>query len=338
MLKHLTIFMASRTGNFLFSELRTSNSGRCFLNLLGCFLIILSVIAWGSPAFSGPLNEQKLLATIYERLITDKKMEGLKSEDIVLTQKIPVTVGSWSFWATKVRVKWLAPNEDPKKEAVIQLLDFITVTDDEGQFHFDNITDLKTGIPLLEKALAELIKVQVNPRLGQVIATGKGDKTIILIVNNFCPHCREAYKKIPNDYKELFKEVVTFYSPSGGPLGSELACLVSSYIHRNRDLKEYAKAVDDFIFQELNQPQTKDPKEANELVLIALKNKFPWLNKEFSDLSMEKIIEKLKAGSNFDEQVQSAGKLVKLGIPVILVDGKRIDGLDFKQLERFLTY
>ena len=52
-----------------------------------------------------------------------------------------------------------------------------------------------------------------------------------------------------------------------------MACSVSAYVHNH--LKQYAAEVDNFIFQELNPPATKDIKEANAAVYGVLKTKSP---------------------------------------------------------------
>jgi hypothetical protein len=103
-------------------------------------------------------------------------------------------------------------------------------------------------------------------------------------------------------------------------------------------LRQYAKQIDDFIFNELEPPETKDINVANAAVYEAFKSKFPWFAEEFSGMIVEKAFERLRAGSNIEEQIRYAKGLNRIGTPIIFVDGKRMDGLDWKKFERFLTY
>jgi len=296
-------------------------------------LLVLSVLLWSSHALSAQLDEKKLLSVVYERLIREKKIENLKLEHLSIKKKIHIDLKSLSLWAVRINIKLESPTREPKSG----ILDLIT--DDNGQWQFEgNVSDLKDGYPLLEKAWAELTKVDLNLRMGQVIFRGKGNKNLVLVMDNFCIFCREAYQTLFHVYKDRVREVVSIYLPLEHNPGSELACSVSSYVHRQKNLEQYAKQVDDFIFNELQAPETKDINGANAKVYEAFKSKFPWFGKEFSNLTVEKAFEKLKAGSNIGEQINYGKSLNQVGTPTIFVDGRRIDGLDWKKFERFLTY
>ena len=295
-------------------------------------LLILSILWWGSPALSGQLDEKMLLSVIYERFKWDKKIENLKLEHLSIQKKIPIKIGDLSLWAVRIHIKL----ESPKEKAKTGTLDL--VTDDKAKWQFENVSDLKTGHPLLEKALAELTKLNIDPRMGQVIFRGEGNKTVIFVADNFCSLCRMAHQELPGVYSDRIKELVLIYLPLKTNLGAELACSVSSYVHNQKDLKQYAREVDDFIFNELQSPETKDINAANAAVYEAFKSKLPWFAREFSGLSIGKAFEKLRAGSNIEGQMRYASNLGLIGTPTIFVDGKRIDGLDWKKFERFLTY
>lgn len=294
--------------------------------------LALSIISGASPALSGPLDQKRLLSAVCERLKRDKKNENLKPERLSLHQKIPIKLGKLSLWAVRIHIKLESPNQKPK----IGVLDL--VTDDKGQWQFESVSELRTGQPLLEKALAELARVNVDPRMGQVVFRGKGQKTVIVVTDNFCPYCRTVYETMPRVYGNQIKELVLIYLPLNKHPGSELACSVSAYLHHQKALQQHARQVDDFIFQELNAPATKDLNEANAAVYGALKSRFAWLAREFSGLSMEKVLEKLRAGSNIEKQEKYAAELGITGTPIIFVDGLRIDGLDWKKIERFLSH
>jgi len=295
-------------------------------------LLVLSVFWWTSSALSGQLDEKKLLSSVYERLNLDKKIENLKPEHLSIQKKVHVDLKNLSLWAVKINIKF----ESQTKEARTRVLDLIT--DDNVQFQFENISDLKNGYPLLEKAWAELKKVDLNTRTGQIIFKGEGQKNITVVTDNFCSFCRTFYQTLPHVYKDRVKEVVSIYLPPESHPGAELACSVSSYVHSQENLRQYAKQVDDFIFLELSPPATKDINGANVVIYEALKSKFSWFAEEFSNLTIEKAFEKLRAGSNIEEQMRYARSLRVPGTPVIFVDGKRIDGIDWKKFERFLTY
>ena len=295
-------------------------------------LLVLSVLLWTSHALSAQLDEKKLLSVVHERINLSKKIENLKLEDLSIQKKIHIDLKGLSLWAVRINFKF----ESPTKEAKTGLLDFIT--DDNGQFQFENISELKNGYPLLEKAWAELKKVDLNTRMGQIIFRGEGSQNIIWVTDNFCLHCRTAYRVLLHVYGNQIKELVSIYLPPESHPGAELACSVSSYVHSQENLRQYAKQVDDFIFLELNPPATKDINGANVLVYEAFKSKFFWFGEEFSNLTVEKTFEKLRAGSNIEEQMRYARSFRLPGTPVIFVDGKRIDGIDWKKFERFLTY
>jgi glutaredoxin len=295
-------------------------------------LLVLSVLLWSSPALSAQLDEKKLLSVVYDRLIMDKKIPNLKLENLSIQKKIPVDLIGLSLWAVRINIKL----ESPTKEAKTGILDLIT--DDSAQWQFENISDLKSGYPLLERAWTELTKVDLNTRMGQVIFRGEGQKNITVVTDNFCPFCRTFCQTLPYVYRERFKEVVSIYLPLDSHPGAELACSVSSYVHSQKNLEQYARQVDDFIFNELQPPETKDINKANAAIYEAFKSKFSWFAEEFSNLTIEKAFEKLRAGSNIGEQIRYAKSLNRTGTPVIFVDGKRIDGLDWKKFERFLTY
>lgn len=296
-------------------------------------ILALSIISWASPAFSGTLDTKRLLSAVCERLKTDKKIEGLTLEHLSVHKKIPIKLGNLSLWAVRIHIKL----ESPDQKANIGILDL--VTDDKAQWQFESVSDLRTGQPLLEKALAELTKVDVDPRMGQVIFRGKGKKTVVVVTDNFCPYCRTAYETLPRLYGNQVKELVLIYLPLNKHPGSELACSVSSYVHQQKRLQPYARQVDDFIFKELAAaPATKDLNEANAAVYEALKSRFPWFAREFSGLSVEKALEKLRAGSNIEKQEKYVANLGITATPIIFVDDLRIDGLDWKKIERFLSY
>lgn len=302
---------------------------RIFVPLL---VLVLSILWWTSSALSGQLDEKKLLSVVHERLNLSKKIENLKLEDLSIQKNIHIDLIGLSLWAVRINIK----SESPTKEAKTGFLDFIT--DDNGQFQFENISELRNGYPLLEKAWAELKKVDLNTRMGQIIFKGEGQKNITVVTDNFCHFCRTFYKTLPHVYKDRVKEVVSIYLPPESHPGAELACSVSSYVHSRENLRQYAKQVDDFIFLELSPPTTKDINGANAVIYEAFKSKFSWFAEEFSNLTIEKAFEKLRAGSNIEEQMRYARSLRLPGTPVIFVDGKRIDGMDWKKFERFLTY
>jgi protein-disulfide isomerase len=293
-------------------------------------LLALSILFWASPGLSGTLDTKRLLSVACERLKRDKKVEGLRPEHLSVYKKIPIKLGELDLWAVRVHVRL------PDQKAQLGVLDL--VTDDKVRWQFESVSDLRSGQPLLEKALAELAKVDIDPHMGQVIFRGKGKNTVILVTDNFCPYCRTAYETLPRVYGDQMKELVLIYLPLNAHPGAELACAVSSYVHQQKHRQPYARQVDDFIFKELNAPATKDLNEANAAVYEALKSRFPWFAREFSGLSTEKALEKLRAGSNIEEQRRYAANLGVIGTPIIFVNGMRIDGLDWKKFERFLSY
>jgi glutaredoxin len=295
-------------------------------------LLVLSVLLWTSHALSAPLDEKKLLSVVCERLNWGKKIPTLKPEHLSIQKKIPIDLIGLSLWAVRINVKL----ESPTQEVRTVILDLIT--DDNAQWQFENVSDLKNGYPLLEKAWAELTRVDLNTSIGQVIFRGEGNKNVTVVTDNFCPFCRTFYQTLPRVYRERVKEVVSIYLPLGNHPGAELACAVSSYVHSKKSLEQHARHVDDFIFNELRPPETKDVNEANAAIYDAFKSRFSWFVEEFSGLTIEKAFEKLRAGSNISEQMKYGKSLNRRGTPIIFVDGKRIDGLDWNKFERFLSY
>jgi len=53
---------------------------------------------------------------------------------------------------------------------------------------------------------------------------------------------------------------------------------------------------------------------------------------------MEKVLEKLRKGSNIREQMSYAVNLGIQGTPTTFVDGRRMYGIDWAKFERFLSY
>jgi len=300
--------------------------------LISVLLLVGTTFLWISPAISGQLNTRGVLAAVYERLKKEKKIEYLKPEHLSLQRKIPIKIGNLSLWAVRMQIRLTPPNQKTQT-ATLDL-----VTDDNGQWQFEAISNLKTGRPLLEKALADLAKLNIDPRMGQVIFRGQGEKTVVIVIDNFCSYCREVYRQLPGVYEKQIKELVTIYLPLNSHPGAEMACAVSAYVHNQKNLKQYTREVDNFIFQELPLPTTKDIKEANTAVYDALKAKFSWLVREFAGADMEEVWKRLRAGSNIGEQMKYAVNLGIRGTPVTFVDGRRMDGVDWAKFARFLSY
>jgi protein-disulfide isomerase len=308
---------------------RSLKMKRCVSALL---LLVGAIFLWASPVISGQLNTKKVLSAVYERLMKEKKIEHLKMEHLSLQKIIPIKIGNMNLWAVRVEII-LAP---PNKSAQTATADF--VTDDNGEWEFESISELKTGYPLLEKALADLAKENIDPNIGQVIFRGQGEKTVVVVIDNFCSYCREVYRQLPGVYEKQIKELDLIYLPLNSHPGAEMASAVSLYVHNQKNLEQHAREVDNFIFQELPAPATKDIKEANTTVYEALKEKFPWLAGEFSGMEMEDVWKKLRAGSNISEQIKYAVNLGTHGTPVIFVDGRKIEGADWTKFARFLSY
>ncbi|WP_435548179.1 DsbA family protein [Desulfobacterium sp. N47] len=300
---------------------------------LSIAILMLSAFIPVSTCFSGQLDEDKLFSAVCERLKEEKKIEGLTPKDLSLNKKVPIKVGNLSLWAVGILIKMKSSDNKPVN-AYLNL-----VTDDKGQLQFENVTDIKTGKPLLERALAEITRVDINTKIGWPIFQGKGEKAVVVITDNFCPYCRTSYEVFQKVYSEKVKEVIFIYLPHNKlHPGSELACAVSAYVHNNKELQKYAKQVDDFIYQDLNVPKSKVADEADSEVYEAVKARFPWFAQKFSGLTMKKAFEKLKAGSNIEEQKKYVASLGITGTPIMFVEGMRIDGLDWKKFERYLSY
>jgi hypothetical protein len=320
--------------------IRTLNTERrTYFRLIG-FLFVLGITLltfFPAPSVSaGPLDEKKLLHVFWERLKQDKRFEKIRPEEISLQERIPISLKNLSLWAIKLKITMEPAQPGMKKPA--QTMTVILVTDDHAEMVFEGLADLKTGRPLLEKALADLSQVELNPQIGQKVFTGKGKSRIVIIIDSFCPYCRVAYQNLPGNFASQIKELVFIYLPLASHPGSEMACAISSYIHQQKGLKEHAPEVDDFIFKDLTPPKIKDQAQAQEEVYKAVRTKFPWFAKEFSGLTWEEGLEKLKKGSTVEEQIRYAAQLGIASTPIIFVNGRRIDGLDWNKFQRYLTY
>lgn len=299
---------------------------------IAVLLLVLTICLWSLPVGAGRLNPDKVLSNVYERLKKENKIDQLKPEHLSLERKIPIKLGDLSLWAVRIQIRLKSPD----KQVRTATLDM--VTDDNGQWQFEGLSDLKTGYPLLEKTFTELGIVKIESRMGQVTFRGKGSKTVVMVTDNFCPYCREAHKKLPGVYAKKIKELILIYLPLNKHPGAELACSISAYVYNRKDLAQYAKDVDDFIFQELPPPSTKDVNEANTAVYNAFKSKFPWFAREFPDSNIEKVFEKLRKGSNIIEQMRYANNLGLKGTPTTFINGRGMYGIDWEKFERFLTY
>jgi glutaredoxin len=296
-------------------------------------LIIGFLLFYAFPVVAGQLDEKKVLSVIYERLKHDKKFEDLKPENLSIPKKIHVLdTNTLSLWAVRIFIQ-MGSNKQDMKVGALHL-----IIDDKAQWQFENMADLKSGQPLLEKAMAELTKIDLKTSIGQVVYRGKGTKNVVVVTDNFCPFCRSAYQALLYKYEDQIKELIFLYAPLPLHPGSELACAVSSFVYHHKSLKQHARQINDFIFQELKPPLGKDLNEANKMVLEALKSKFPWVAKEFSNLSVGEVMEKVRAGSTIEEQIKYVKSLNITATPILFVDGKRIDGFDIKKFERYLTY
>jgi hypothetical protein len=110
---------------------------------------------------------------------------------------------------------------------------------------------------------------------------GAGEAEVVVLTDPLCRHCRLAYKLL-GEYPEMFSGEKLLFFPRQSFTGSDMA----AWVLEDAAGAAHIKALVDFAYTELRQPQTDNLDEARMLILAQFTEAFPAMLKRttLSDL------------------------------------------------------
>jgi len=305
-------------------------------------LMLCTLAACAQRTAPAPLDEEALKANLVQLFnsrgdkaaSTPEAGSGLRPQDLRIEAVKAVSLGPNTYYAVKIGLA--EPKAGPDMGFPLT-----TVVDPSGSLVFGSVIDLARGEEAILSQAPEVTRLDfpesVQP---ETFLTGSGRADIVFVADPFCPYCRQGYTFLL-DHLDLAARVRIAFCPLTPSNGSAVAAWVMDYA-RARDIR--AREVLDFCFSELRPipPVGEDgerltPEEGSLAFLEQFRERFPELLQETDgDLKRfyELLVDQFALG-----QIEAQKALNQAGfsaVPVFVVDGETIQGMDAEALGKAL--
>ena len=269
------------------------------------------------------LDEASVKAGVAERIrltrgAQDERFKKFTPDLVTIDGQIPVNIQGMTFFAVKVKILPPPPGEG---EETITL-----VLDKSGTIQIVDIQELASGKSLTQDALNQFIRVEdITADFGKEIFTGKGNHSLIVISDPFCPYCRKGW-----DYVKARKEKLKSLRLAHFPLNRSAE--VTSMVMADANQRKFKLfEVVDFAYTHLN------PVNNPEDILMQFMDAFPEF-REFWGEDPSIAITKLE--ENYLEMVrEERANAQSLGInstPFFVVKGQFVKGFNAEKLDKLM--
>ena len=286
------------------------------------FVVLVNSVAWAK------LNEKSLKQSVAERVRVTLKgrvsgVENFGPDKVKIEKKKKVKVGKYELYAVKLQ---LMPFKKGQKLGEMSLL-----VDSSGKIAFPDVQDISKGQSLVEDAMDEINRIELDKNFGEVFFKGKGKHEVVFISDPFCPYCRRAFNYLAGKKDEM-KEWKIVHMPLSFHRGANVATWVMEYAHdKNIKFQDVVKVA----YNGLSMPREKDLQKAEKAVLKQFANKFPELG--FKDI--DKVYSELKQqyDGKVKQNIKIANSLGVRGTPGIFIDGIKVRGFNKPKIEKILA-
>ena len=290
--------------------------------LLVMVFVLVNSVAWAK------LDEKSLKHSVAERVQATLRgrvsgVENFGPDKVKIENKKKVKVGKYELYAVKLQ---LMPFKKGQKPGEMSLL-----VDSSGKIAFPDVQDISKGQSLVEDAMDEINRIELDKNFGEVFFKGKGKHEVVFISDPFCPYCRRAFNYLAGKKDEM-KEWKIVHMPLSFHRGANVATWVMEYAHdKNIKFQDVVK----FAYNGLSMPREKDLQKAEKAVLKQFANKFPELG--FKDI--DKVYSELKQqyDGKVKQNIKIANSLGVRGTPGIFIDGIKVRGFNKPKIEKILV-